>query len=170
MYVTLVDSGSSRPGAGAGGGIASLGRWLDADPGLAGAVRRDHTAGGGGDGGGGDGTGHGDGSRHGDGRMGGAVEIIDLVVSNSLALASLLTSVLSWRNSRPSAPEILVVLADGRTLTADRETIERLRNGASVDGSPTGSPTGTPDDRDSGDGNSGNSGDSGDGNSGGEPR
>ncbi|WP_281364804.1 effector-associated constant component EACC1 [Streptomyces typhae] len=140
-------------GAGAGGGLSSLARWLGADPELSGAVRTDsgtesrtgpgtesrtspgtesrtspgtesRTS----PGTGADPTGH----------MGDALEIINLVVSNSLALVSVLTSVLNWRQSRPAAPEIRVILVDGRTLTVDQSTIDRLRADVTSAAPPTG--------------------------------
>ncbi|KUF13397.1 hypothetical protein AT728_33700 [Streptomyces silvensis] len=70
--------------------------------------------------------------------MGDALEIINLVVSNSLALISVLTSVLNWRQSRPAAPEIRVILVDGRTLTVDQSTIDRLRADVTSAAPPTG--------------------------------
>ncbi|HEX9999804.1 MAG TPA: hypothetical protein VGB74_05085 [Actinoplanes sp.] len=42
----------------------------------------------------------------------GPVETIDVVVSNLIALASLATSVAAWRSSRPSKPDVTIVVND----------------------------------------------------------
>ncbi|MET0425707.1 MAG: hypothetical protein ABW046_17700, partial [Actinoplanes sp.] len=39
-----------------------------------------------------------------DGEMGGALEVINVVLSNSIAVGGLLVAVSSWRKSRPRAP------------------------------------------------------------------
>lgn len=40
------------------------------------------------------------------GQMGGALDVVNVVLSNSIALGSLITSVAAWRNSRPRPPQI----------------------------------------------------------------
>ncbi|MFH8991749.1 hypothetical protein [Streptomyces sp. NPDC017940] len=160
LYVTLVrgaaggvggaESNGPPGGAGDTGGLGSLLRWLGADPELTGVVRTDSGAGAYADVGayadpdaapgtsGLDGSHRPSGPSGPTGHMGDAIEIINLVVSNSLALVSVLTSVLSWRQSRPAAPEIRLVLADGRTLIVDQDTVDQLRARGS-----TGSPSST---------------------------
>lgn len=54
------------------------------------------------------------------GQMGGGLELVNVVLSNSIALGSLVTAVATWRGSRPRPPQIrlerdgvVVTLQDG---------------------------------------------------------
>jgi Effector Associated Constant Component 1 len=63
-----------------------------------------------------------------DGEMGGALEVINVVLSNSIAVGGLLVAVSSWRKSRPRPPKatlerngVRIVLED-----ASPETVRRV--------------------------------------------
>ncbi|MFE6737459.1 hypothetical protein ACFVGL_02395 [Streptomyces tubercidicus] len=62
------------------------------------------------------------------GQMGGGLELVNVVLSNSIALGSLVTAVATWRGSRPRPPQIrlerdgvVVTLQDGSP-----EAVERI--------------------------------------------
>lgn len=64
------------------------------------------------------------------GQMGAGLEAINAVVGNALALSSLVVAVLSWRDSRPTAPAIRIE-RDGTTVeltgaAADDDTVRRI--------------------------------------------
>lgn len=94
-----------------GGSAMSLYRWLIADPELRGLAqvstapvpsRRGH--------------------------MGGATEIVNVVLGNTIALSNLLVAVAAWRDSRPRSPQVRLE-RDGESITvseASPETVERI--------------------------------------------
>jgi hypothetical protein len=60
--------------------------------------------------------------------MGGAVEVINVVLSNSIAVGSLLVAVASWRRSRPRPPSTRIE-GHGISITiedASPETVRRV--------------------------------------------
>jgi hypothetical protein len=62
------------------------------------------------------------------GEMGGALEVINVVLSNGIAVGGLLIAVSSWRRSRPRPPTIRLV-RDGVSVTiedASPETVRRV--------------------------------------------
>jgi hypothetical protein len=62
------------------------------------------------------------------GEMGGAVDVINMVLSNSIALGGLLVAVSSWRRSRPTPPTTRIE-GDGFSLIiedASPETVRRV--------------------------------------------
>jgi hypothetical protein len=62
------------------------------------------------------------------GEMGGALDVINVVLANSIALASLITAIASWRTSRRSPARVLVERGDVR-ITVEGDSpgeIERL--------------------------------------------
>ncbi|MFR9794321.1 effector-associated constant component EACC1 [Streptomyces sp. MS06] len=69
----------------------SLLRWLHADPDLRGAARVGASA-----------------PRPGSGEMGGALDTVNVVLSNALAFGSLVTAVAAWRTSRPRPPRVRI--------------------------------------------------------------
>ncbi|MFL4905086.1 effector-associated constant component EACC1 [Streptomyces sp. MMS24-I2-30] len=102
--------GEEQPSS--GGLTASLQRWLAADPELRGEVTFAPTSG-----------------AAAPGTMGGAsLDVINVVVSNSLALGSLLVALAGWRSSRPRPPQITLE-RDGVVVTvhdASPETVEQV--------------------------------------------
>ncbi|WP_051827480.1 effector-associated constant component EACC1 [Streptomyces bicolor] len=93
-----------------GGHLRALQRWLLRDPDSAGATLtlrgRNATP----------------------GAMGPGLDLIDVVLSNVVALGGLLVAVATWRQSRANAPRVLVE-REGVTVTVsgtDAEQIERL--------------------------------------------
>ncbi|WP_405901874.1 hypothetical protein OG696_40665 [Streptomyces sp. NBC_00656] len=73
------------------------------------------------------------------GSMGGIpLEVINVVLSNSIALGSLLTTLVAWRSSRPSPPPTVRIEVNGALVTLNtddpeviRSLIETLRNTSS---------------------------------------
>ncbi len=60
--------------------------------------------------------------------MGGPLEVVNVVVSNTIALGSLLVAVAAWRGSRSSPPEVRLE-RDGVTVTvqgASPEVVEQI--------------------------------------------
>ena len=92
--------------------LRSLQRWLLRDPDMAGAtfaLRGRHEQ---------------------PGAMGVGLDLIDVVVSNSVGLGGLILAVANWRRSRANAPSVLVE-HQGVTVTvngADPRQVERLVN------------------------------------------
>ncbi len=69
------------------------------------------------------------------GEMGGALDVVNVVLSNSAAFGSLLVSVSSWRNSRPRPPTtrierggVSITLKDASPETV-RRVVEALTDG-----------------------------------------
>ncbi|MET9557422.1 hypothetical protein [Streptomyces sp. NPDC006645] len=90
---------------------SSLGRWLVAEPELRG--RAQVVAGVG---------------ESGQGRMGGGLEVVNVVLANSIALGSLITAVLTWRGSRARPPQVRLE-RDGVVVTVQDgspEAVERI--------------------------------------------
>lgn len=56
----------------------------------------------------------------------GELEILNVVLSNAIALGSLVTAVASWRASRPSRPSVRIE-ANGVAVTVDTDDPETLR-------------------------------------------
>ncbi|MHC5902460.1 effector-associated constant component EACC1 [Streptomyces sp. S6] len=67
----------------------------------------------------------------------GSVEIINLVLSQGVALANLALSYATWRTARPTATGITIT-ANGRTVTlsgeCDAETVRRILESLDADG------------------------------------
>lgn len=62
------------------------------------------------------------------GLMGGALDVVNVVLSNSIALGSLITAVAAWRGSRPRAPQITLE-RDGSVVTlydSSPELVDRI--------------------------------------------
>lgn len=60
--------------------------------------------------------------------MGGALDAVDVVLSNGIDLASLIVSIAAWRASRPRPPQITLE-RDGSVITlrdSSPETVERI--------------------------------------------
>lgn len=113
MRVTLGLGGTSADGQSAqrAGETTSLYRWLLSDPDLRGRARVE--------------AGPADLPQ---GHMGDALDAVNVVLANSIALGSLVTSVLSWRGSRPR-PSHIRLERDGRVIVLDDcspETIDRI--------------------------------------------
>ncbi|MFE5664873.1 hypothetical protein ACFQ7N_23215 [Streptomyces niveus] len=101
---------------------SSLYRWLVAEPELRGQAR---VAGGAGE--------------VGEGRMGDALEVVNVVLANSIALGSLVTAVVAWRGSRARPPQVRLE-RNGVVVTvqdSSPETVERILamwNGSAASG------------------------------------
>jgi hypothetical protein len=100
----------ARP-TGVGEDATSLRRWLMADPDLRGhavvSVRPEAAE---------------------PGQMGGALDVVNVVLANSIALGSLITAVVTWRGSRPRPPRITLE-RDGSVVTlydSSPELVERV--------------------------------------------
>ncbi|MGC0211919.1 effector-associated constant component EACC1 [Streptomyces levis] len=62
------------------------------------------------------------------GGMGGsALEIVNVVLSNSIALGSLLTTLVAWRSSRPSPPPAVRIEVNGVPVTVNTDDPEAIR-------------------------------------------
>ncbi|MFC8852012.1 hypothetical protein ACFT5D_03085 [Streptomyces sp. NPDC057144] len=91
-------------------GVSSLRRWLLAEPDLRGqalvSVRIEGQQ---------------------QGAMGSGLDVVNVVLSNSIALGSLLVAVATWRRSRPRAPQVTME-RDGVvvTLDGDSEAVQRI--------------------------------------------
>ncbi|GHA55525.1 hypothetical protein GCM10010303_79140 [Streptomyces purpurascens] len=89
------------------------------------------------------------------GSMGVPLEVVNVVLSNSIALGSLVTTLVAWRSSRPSPPPAVRIEVNGVPVTMDtddpeviRSLIEALRSAdlgsdSGPDTSDSGSTTGT---------------------------
>ncbi|CAM5644260.1 hypothetical protein SPURM210S_04373 [Streptomyces purpurascens] len=87
--------------------------------------------------------------------MGVPLEVVNVVLSNSIALGSLVTTLVAWRSSRPSPPPAVRIEVNGVPVTMDtddpeviRSLIEALRSAdlgsdSGPDTSDSGSTTGT---------------------------
>lgn len=105
-----------------GENLASLYRWLTDDPELQGSTRIDFAAAGGGE----------------LGRMGASLDVINVLLSNSIALAGLIVSYRAWRDSR-SKPERIRVEVGGVALRLDTASDKELEDLARrVDSAPSG--------------------------------
>ncbi|WP_431984737.1 effector-associated constant component EACC1 [Streptomyces qinglanensis] len=63
-----------------------------------------------------------------EGQMGQGLEVINVVLANSIALGALITAIATWRSSRPRPPE-LTLERDGVAICvydSSPETIERI--------------------------------------------
>ncbi|MEU6678678.1 hypothetical protein [Streptomyces sp. NPDC046925] len=114
MQVRLAFGDGDGDGDGDGGGgdrASSLYRWLIADGELRGRAEVSLAA-----------------AVPGRGHMGGAQDVIEVVLANTIALGNLLVAVAAWRGSRPRAPQVRVE-RDGVTVTVEdgsAETVERV--------------------------------------------
>ncbi|MFG2176411.1 hypothetical protein ACGFMO_34485 [Streptomyces niveus] len=101
---------------------SSLHRWLVAEPELRGQARVAGKAG-----------------EVGEGHMGDALEVVNVVLANSIALGSLVTAVVAWRGSRARAPQVRLE-RNGVVVTvqdSSPETVERILamwNGSAASG------------------------------------
>ena len=94
-----------------GGGtadVSSLRRWLLAEPGLRGHAVVSARSG-----------------AEQRGTMGSGLDVVNVVLSNSIALGSLLVAVATWRRSRPRAPRITLE-REGVTVTLDGDSPEAV--------------------------------------------
>lgn len=57
--------------------------------------------------------------------MGEGLELISVVLSNSIALGSLVTSIAAWRGSRPGTPRVRIEI-DGATVSIDTNDPEEI--------------------------------------------
>lgn len=63
------------------------------------------------------------------GGMGGsALEIVNVVLSNSIALGSLFTTLVAWRSSRPSPPPAVRIEVNGVPVTVNTDDPEVIRS------------------------------------------
>ncbi|WP_037683222.1 hypothetical protein [Streptomyces griseus] len=63
------------------------------------------------------------------GSMGGfPLEVVNVVLSNSIALGSLLTTLVAWRSSRPSPPPAVRIEVNGVPVTVDTDDPEVIRS------------------------------------------
>ncbi|MEU8681202.1 hypothetical protein [Streptomyces sp. NPDC048611] len=127
MEVRLSVGGGVGDGgeAGAAEGTVSLYRWLAAEPELRGQARMSLEA-----------------EQAEPGHMGGALDLVNVVLSNGIALGSLITAVATWRESRPRAPQIRLE-RDGVVVTvqdASPEEIERVLRVWNESGAPAPAP------------------------------
>ncbi|MFF3542492.1 hypothetical protein [Streptomyces platensis] len=107
--------------AGAAEAAVSLYRWLVAEPELRGQVRVSLGA-----------------EQPEPGHMGGALDLVNVVLANSIALGSLVTAVATWRGSRPRPPQIRLE-RDGVVVTlqdASPEAVERILRVWNENGAP----------------------------------
>ncbi|MFF5091789.1 effector-associated constant component EACC1 [Streptomyces niveus] len=101
---------------------SSLHRWLVAEPELRGQARVAAGVG-----------------EVGEGHMGDALEVVNVVLANSIALGSLVTAVVAWRGSRARAPQVRLE-RNGVIVTvqdSSPETVERILamwNGSAASG------------------------------------
>ncbi|MCQ4202221.1 hypothetical protein ACFW5W_13170 [Streptomyces sp. NPDC058783] len=90
-------------------GVSSLRRWLLAEPDLRGqasvSVRTEGQQ---------------------QGAMGSGLDVVNVVLSNSIALGSLLVAVATWRRSRPRAPQVTME-RDGVVVTLDGDSPEAVQ-------------------------------------------
>ncbi|WP_229711693.1 effector-associated constant component EACC1 [Streptomyces daqingensis] len=120
VRLTFADGEDEQQGAELdhAGNASSLYRWLVADAELRGLTEMTVTSAE---------------SRQGD--MGGALEVVNVVLSNTIALSSLLVSVAAWRGSRPRPPEVRIE-RNGATVTvrdASPEMAERILRALDTD-------------------------------------
>lgn len=111
VILRIEDGAASAPGADPAASAMSLYRWLVAEPELRGLAEVS--------------TGSG---QPGQGRMGGALDVIDVVLANGIALGSLITAVAAWRNARPRPP-VVRLERDGMVVTlrdGSPEAVERI--------------------------------------------
>ncbi|GAU66016.1 Syd protein [Streptomyces sp. NBRC 110611] len=105
------EAGGGVDGRDGAEGTASLYRWLVADPELRG--RAEVSAGA---------------APTGQGEMGGALEVVNVVFGDVIALGNLLVAVAAWRGSRPRPPQVRIE-RDGVSITVQDgspETVERI--------------------------------------------
>lgn len=90
---------------------SSLYRWLVAEPELRGRAEVGVGA-----------------AEAGPGHMGGALDVVNVVLANSIALGSLITAVLAWRGTRPRAPQVRLERDGVVVIVQDSspETVERI--------------------------------------------
>ncbi|MFF2189181.1 hypothetical protein [Streptomyces sp. NPDC058155] len=63
------------------------------------------------------------------GGMGGsALEIVNVVLSNSIALGSLVTALVAWRSSRPTPPPAVRIEVNGVPVTVNTDDPEVIRS------------------------------------------
>ncbi|MEU9670497.1 hypothetical protein AB0E25_33985 [Streptomyces bobili] len=62
------------------------------------------------------------------GSMGFPLEVVNVVLSNSIALGSLVTTVVAWRSSRPSPPPTVRIEVNGVPITMNTDDPEVLRS------------------------------------------
>ncbi|WP_240798810.1 MULTISPECIES: hypothetical protein [unclassified Streptomyces] len=60
------------------------------------------------------------------GAMGSGLDVVNVVLSNSIALGSLLVAVATWRRSRPRAPQVTME-RDGVVVTLDGDSPEAVQ-------------------------------------------
>ncbi|MEV2253432.1 hypothetical protein AB0I94_23090 [Streptomyces sp. NPDC050147] len=103
--------GEGGPGDGSAASVLSLYRWLVAEPELRGHARLSTRA------------------RHAaPGTMGDGLDLVNVVLANSIALGGLVTAVAAWRGSRPRPPQVRLE-RDGVVITlqdSSPETVEQV--------------------------------------------
>ncbi|GAA5615311.1 hypothetical protein CP981_20510 [Streptomyces platensis] len=102
-------------------GPVSLYRWLVAEPELRGQVRVSLGA-----------------EPSEPGHMGGGLDLVNVVVANSIALGSLITAVATWRGSRPRPPQVRLE-RDGVVVTlhdSSPEAVEQILRVWNESGAP----------------------------------
>jgi hypothetical protein len=62
------------------------------------------------------------------GSMGGALDVVNVVLSNSIALGSLLTALVAWRSSRPSPQPSVRIEVNGVPVTVNSDDPEVIRS------------------------------------------
>lgn len=109
MRVDIVLDEGSDERSSAAASLTSLYRWLAQDPDVAQQAEVALESG-----------------RPGAGEMGDAFEVINVVVTHTLALGSLAVACATWRASRPSAPAVRIE-RDGVTVTVEDGSPEAVR-------------------------------------------
>ncbi|MFE1175805.1 hypothetical protein [Streptomyces sp. NPDC058773] len=125
VRLSFGDGAADAEGDGGAGEAVSLYRWLAAEPELRGQARVSLEA-----------------ERPEAGHMGGALDLVNVVLSNGIALGSLITAVATWRGSRPRPPQIRLE-RDGVVVTVQDgspEAVERILRVWNEGGAPAPAP------------------------------
>ncbi|MFF1419359.1 hypothetical protein [Streptomyces sp. NPDC058280] len=113
LNLTFGPYGADAPNADFADSATSLYRWLMAEPELRGRAEVSVES-----------------AQSAEGHMGEALDIVNVVLTHTIALGSLITAVVAWRSSRPRSPQVrlerdgvVVILEDGSA-----ESVEQILN------------------------------------------